>query len=36
MKLIRFGETGKEKTGVIIDDKRYDTSAFGEIITSSF
>ncbi|HEX3387174.1 MAG TPA: fumarylacetoacetate hydrolase family protein [Mucilaginibacter sp.] len=30
MKLIRYGEPGKEKTGVIIDDKRYDTSAFGE------
>ena len=30
MKLIRFGEPGKEKTGVIIDNKRYDTSAFGE------
>ena len=30
MKLIRFGEPGKEKTGVIVDDKKYDTSAFGE------
>jgi len=30
MKLIRFGEAGKEKTGVIIDNKRFDTSAFGE------
>jgi 2,4-didehydro-3-deoxy-L-rhamnonate hydrolase len=30
MKLIRYGEAGKEKTGVIMDDKRYDTSAFGE------
>ncbi|RYZ94462.1 MAG: ureidoglycolate lyase, partial [Sphingobacteriaceae bacterium] len=30
MKLIRHGETGKEKTGVIIDDIWYDTSAFGE------
>ncbi|MDO3642156.1 fumarylacetoacetate hydrolase family protein [Mucilaginibacter sp. L3T2-6] len=30
MKLIRFGEAGKEKTGVIINDKKYDTSAFGE------
>ncbi|HVW13551.1 MAG TPA: fumarylacetoacetate hydrolase family protein [Mucilaginibacter sp.] len=30
MKLIRYGEAGKEKTGVIIDGKRYDTSAFGE------
>jgi 2,4-diketo-3-deoxy-L-fuconate hydrolase len=30
MKLIRYGEAGKEKTGVIINDKKYDTSAFGE------
>ncbi len=30
MKLIRFGAPGKEKTGVIINDKKYDTSAFGE------
>ncbi len=30
MKLIRFGEAGKEKTGVIINDIKYDTSAFGE------
>jgi len=30
MKLIRFGEPGKEKTGVMINDKKYDTSAFGE------
>lgn len=30
MKLIRYGQAGKEKTGVIIHDKRYDTSAFGE------
>src|SRR6201996_2303993 len=30
MKLIRFGNPGKEKTGVIINDTRYDTSAFGE------
>lgn len=30
MKLIRYGEAGKEKTGIIINDKRYDTSVFGE------
>src|SRR5580704_16363368 len=36
MKLIRFGEAGKEKTGVIIDDKRYDTSAFGEDYNEHF
>jgi 2,4-diketo-3-deoxy-L-fuconate hydrolase len=36
MKLIRFGEPGKEKTGVIINDKKYDTSAFGEDYTEHF
>lgn len=30
MKLIRFGEPGKEQTGVIINDKKFDTSAFDE------
>ncbi len=30
MRLIRFGEAGKEKTGVQIEDLFYDTSAFGE------
>src|SRR5215216_6069969 len=29
MKLIRFGKPGKERTGVIIDNEYYDTSAFG-------
>ena len=29
MKLIRYGEADREKTGVIISDKMYDTSAFG-------
>jgi 2,4-diketo-3-deoxy-L-fuconate hydrolase len=29
MKLIRWGAAGKEKTGVIIDEIWYDTSAFG-------
>jgi len=29
MKLIRYGAAGKEKTGVIINDVKYDTSAFG-------
>lgn len=28
MKLIRFGEAGKEKPGIIIDNKRYDVSSF--------
>src|ERR1700753_1735279 len=36
MKLIRFGEAGKEKTGVIINEKRYDTSAFGEDYNEQF
>ena len=28
MKLIRFGEAGKEKPGVIINENRYDVSSF--------
>ncbi|WP_304062051.1 fumarylacetoacetate hydrolase family protein [Pedobacter glucosidilyticus] len=36
MKLIRYGQAGKEKTGVIINDKRYDTSAFGEDYNEAF
>lgn len=28
MKLIRFGEPGKEKPGILVGDKRYDVSAF--------
>ncbi|WDF75373.1 fumarylacetoacetate hydrolase family protein [Mucilaginibacter sp. AW1-7] len=36
MKLIRFGEPGKEKTGVILNNKKYDTSAFGEDYTEQF
>ncbi|OXB11214.1 ureidoglycolate lyase [Flavobacterium plurextorum] len=27
MKLIRFGETGKEKPGILIDEKRFDVSS---------
>jgi 2,4-diketo-3-deoxy-L-fuconate hydrolase len=30
MKLIRYGELNKEKTGVALGDHYYDTSAFGE------
>ncbi|RZJ82845.1 MAG: FAA hydrolase family protein, partial [Chryseobacterium sp.] len=30
MKLIRYGNIGNEKTGVVIDGRKYDTSAFGE------
>lgn len=36
MKLIRFGEAGKEKTGVQIEDVFYDTSAFGEEYNEQF
>ncbi len=36
MKLIRYGTLGKEKTAVIIDDKKYDTSAFGEDYNEQF
>lgn len=36
MKLIRFGEPGKEKTGAIISNKNYDTSAFGEDYNERF
>lgn len=30
MKLIRFGEINKEKTGIILNNEYYDTSSFGE------
>src|ERR1700761_802487 len=36
MKLIRFGEASKERTGILINDKRYDTSAFGEDYNEQF
>lgn len=36
MKLIRYGQVGKEKTGIIIDDVKYDTSAFGEDYNERF
>jgi len=36
MKLIRFREPGKEKTGVVIDGKKYDTSTFGEDYNEHF
>lgn len=36
MKLIRFGEAGSEKPGLIINDKQYDVSAFGEDYTEDF
>jgi len=36
MKLVRFGAINKEKTGVLIEDTVYDTSAFGEDYNESF
>jgi 2-keto-4-pentenoate hydratase/2-oxohepta-3-ene-1,7-dioic acid hydratase in catechol pathway len=36
MKLIRFGEPGKEKGGVIMDGKTYDVSSFGEDYDEKF
>jgi 2,4-diketo-3-deoxy-L-fuconate hydrolase len=36
MKLIRFGELGKEKPGVIINDVQYDVSAFIQDYNESF
>jgi 2,4-didehydro-3-deoxy-L-rhamnonate hydrolase len=36
MKLIRFGEVDKEKTGIILSDEYYDTSSFGEDYNEQF
>jgi len=36
MKLIRYGELNREKTGVVIDDMMYDTSSFGEDYNEHF
>lgn len=36
MKLIRYGAAGKEKTGVIIDGVKYDTSALGGDYNEAF
>lgn len=36
MKLIRYGEPNQEKTGVVLNDKYYDTSAFGEDYNEAF
>jgi 2-keto-4-pentenoate hydratase/2-oxohepta-3-ene-1,7-dioic acid hydratase in catechol pathway len=36
MKLIRFGETGKEKPGIAVDDVYYDASTFGEDYNEHF
>lgn len=36
MKLIRYGELNKEKTGIVIDNAFYDTSTFGEDYNEPF
>ncbi|MFT2011281.1 fumarylacetoacetate hydrolase family protein [Pontibacter sp. 13R65] len=36
MKLIRYGELNEEKTGILLDDVAYDTSAFGEDYNERF
>jgi len=36
MKLIRFGELGAEKSGLLQDGQRYDVSAFGEEYNEQF
>ena len=36
MKLIRYGEINKEKTGVVLGDQYYDTSVFGEDYNEQF
>jgi len=36
MKLIRFGQVNEEKPGVIIDEKYYDVSSFGEDYNERF
>src|SRR6476659_1516191 len=36
MKLIRYGEINKEKTGIVINDVMYDASSFGEDYNEHF
>ena len=36
MKLIRFGSPGNEKPGILINDKKYDISEFGEDYNEQF
>jgi len=36
MKLFRFGEPGKEKPGILLDNKLFDASAFGEDYNETF
>ena len=36
MKLLRFGEAGNEKPGILIDDEILDVSSFGEDFGETF
>src|SRR5688500_3781173 len=36
MKLLRFGEPGKEKPGIMIDETIFDVSSFGEDFGETF
>jgi len=36
MKLLRFGEAGKEKPGILLNDEIVDVSSFGEDFGESF
>ena len=36
MKIFRFGPKGQEKSGVIIDDKKFDVSASGIVYDEDF
>jgi 2,4-didehydro-3-deoxy-L-rhamnonate hydrolase len=36
MKLLRFGEPGKEKPGILVEDKIFDVSSFGEDFGETF
>ncbi|HEX8507524.1 MAG TPA: fumarylacetoacetate hydrolase family protein [Hymenobacter sp.] len=36
MKLIRYGQAGQEKPGVILNDQKYDVSGFGEDYNEAF
>jgi 2-keto-4-pentenoate hydratase/2-oxohepta-3-ene-1,7-dioic acid hydratase in catechol pathway len=36
MKLLRFGEPGKEKPGILVDDTIFDVSSFGEDFGETF
>ena len=36
MKLIRYGQPGQEKPGILLNDQRYDVSEFGQDYTEDF